>query len=622
MSLANQPRGIFSEPDQRRLRARLRAVAPHELGARGADRLLSGDISALSELSGPTKQAVSSLIAPRAAVGGQLELMVGATLDYVGIAFLERASNAAVAVVRVTDLAMNPIGTGVMVSPRLLLTNHHVCATAAQAAGQLVQFRYELDVDGQKRPTTEFRLAPEVLFVTSDVDELDFTLVAIGPRQGGTHEAADFGHASLSAAPDKHAVGDFVTLIQHPAGEYKQIALRENRVLGRGQGGITLHYTADTLGGSSGSPIFNDQFQLIGLHHSGGPHNDLTLEDGSPVPAQSNEGIRVSAIVRYVREVADTLTGTTRRILVDSLDAPAALPARLDESVTIVTTPAVPVNEALPVVTPPSSPLAQVTIASYASRPGYSPTFLGPPVPLPRLSPALWASAAVPTAPVGTDGVELRYACFSTIQHATGRLPLLTAANLDGSSLASAAHDEPWRRDPRVRAVEQLDADCFTAEGAIRSQPLVAPLGAASTDAWHYTNCWPVAARFAALAALWLGVERHLLGLTRANRVTVFAGVIQSPSDPTFGALAVPCRCWKLVVAVTPSGGLGALGFVVDQSGLLGVGGSAPTPTLRQTRATLGEIQQLAGITFPGLRDLASPVGTAPLLTSYQELAF
>lgn len=645
MTFPSQSRSVFSESDLGRLGARMRAIAPREIGTRQTDRLLSGDLSTIGELSGPTRQAIVPLIAPSIAPAGQLERMVGATLDYVGIAFLERAINAAAAVVRITDLARNPIGTSVMVSPRLVLTNHHVCATAGQATGQLVQFHYELDIDGGERAGTDFRLAPETLFVTSPVEEFDFTLVAVGQQDRGTGRLVDFGHASLSAAPDKHAIGDFVTLIQHPAGNYKQIALRENRVLGRGQSGVTLHYTADTLGGSSGSPVYNDQFQLIAIHHSGGPNNDRTLEDGTPVPVQSNEGIRVSAIVRYLRQVADTLSGTPRSVLVEALDAPAAVPARLEQSNLSATTGPSPAN-ASPVVvaplppigvqppstrettpvTPPAlppalSPLVPRSVASYASAAGYSPMFLDHAVPLPRLSPALWASASAPTESIGADGVELRFAYFSVVQHADRRMPALTAANLEGPSTLSPTGGGVWQRDPRVRAVEQVDASCFTVNGAIRPMPLAPPLpGRTGTDAWHYTNCCPVARGFAEQAELWLGVDRYILNWAFRNRVSVFAGPILSKTDPIHGGIILPRRLWKVVVAVTPSGAVGGLGFLVDQSNLMDVGGGDRSLGLLVTQTTLVAIEQLAGVSFAGLRDFARSMVTDSPLQSYQDL--
>ena len=53
-----------------------------------------------------------------------------------------------------------------------------------------------------------------------------------------------------------------------------------------------MHYDANTLPGSSGSPIFNADLQLIGLHHRGDPAAHALAAD-----APANQGIPISRIV-------------------------------------------------------------------------------------------------------------------------------------------------------------------------------------------------------------------------------------------------------------------------------------------------------------------------------------
>jgi endonuclease G, mitochondrial len=134
-----------------------------------------------------------------------------------------------------------------MVSSRLFLTNNHVTQGPEAARHQIVQFDYELTLDGTPHIPSEFRLDPDAFFWTSPQDELDASLVAIGRPISGERDLENFGFCPLSAAGDKHAEGDFVTIVQHPEGDFKQIALRENRVIGRGRGGTTLHHGSDTL---------------------------------------------------------------------------------------------------------------------------------------------------------------------------------------------------------------------------------------------------------------------------------------------------------------------------------------------------------------------------------------
>ena len=54
-----------------------------------------------------------------------------------------------------------------------------------------------------------------------------------------------------------------------------------------------VQYITDTLPGASGSPVFNDNWQVAALHHSGG---------NIPEPSTNsihfrNEGIRIGAII-------------------------------------------------------------------------------------------------------------------------------------------------------------------------------------------------------------------------------------------------------------------------------------------------------------------------------------
>ena len=55
-----------------------------------------------------------------------------------------------------------------------------------------------------------------------------------------------------------------------------------------------LHYRSPTEGGSSGSPVFDKAWNLIGLHHAGSLEM-RRLHGPGVYPA--NEGIRLSAII-------------------------------------------------------------------------------------------------------------------------------------------------------------------------------------------------------------------------------------------------------------------------------------------------------------------------------------
>ena len=133
-----------------------------------------------------------------------------------------------------------------------------------------------------------FELDPDRFFLTDE--DLDFALVAV---QGTEAELAEFGFNRLTDDEGEGVVGDFVTIVQHPRGEKKQIALRENRIVDVLDS--FLHYEADTEPGSSGSPVFDDRWQVICLHHASARAPDRT-ELGGFV----NEGIRTRGLRAFI----------------------------------------------------------------------------------------------------------------------------------------------------------------------------------------------------------------------------------------------------------------------------------------------------------------------------------
>jgi endonuclease G len=198
------------------------------------------------------------------AAGAILERII-LTNDLLGVGYLEGGVTASAAVGRVNIRdergRLAGYGTGSLVSPELLLTNHHVLPDAGTAGFSLVEFDYQDGVDGLPRPVRAFGLDPDRFFVADE--GLDFALVAV---KAAPDELSPFGFSRLIGTEGKAIVGDFVTIIQHPQGGKKQVALRENRIVDVLE--QFLHYETDTEPGSSGSPVFNDQWEIVALHHA------------------------------------------------------------------------------------------------------------------------------------------------------------------------------------------------------------------------------------------------------------------------------------------------------------------------------------------------------------------
>jgi endonuclease G, mitochondrial len=246
------------------------------------------------------------------------EAIWGKTIDFVDVAFLERGAIASRSVCRIITQDGQGLGTGFLISPRLLITNNHVIPSEVAARGLFAEFDYERDRNGVPKSLTRFELDRRY-FVTNDQDNLDYSLIAVGSRVLGVGELANYGYSALSSARNKHALGDHVNIIQHPDGRRKEAVVRENQLVSRPKSGTVLHYVTDTEPGSSGSPVFNTQWNVVALHHWGGPHRELFDDDGLPVPKNINEGIRISAIVLDLETRRLSLSANIRALVDEAL---------------------------------------------------------------------------------------------------------------------------------------------------------------------------------------------------------------------------------------------------------------------------------------------------------------
>ena len=250
-----------------------------------------------------------------------MERIIGRTKDLLAIHFFDYGKRASQSVCRlVTRLGGGRLsyGTGFMVSPALLLTNHHVLEDAGMAAGTIAQFRYEPGERGSLPTREEFDLRPDRFFLNDK--DLDFAVVAVAAKSRNNGNLGDFGFCPLIAAEGKIVPGEPVNIIQHPLGQPKQVVIRENKLLDLPKPADWdpkldryAQYEADTERGSSGSPVFNDQWEVVALHHSGVPKtNDKgeTVDKGGNVfdarkePSRvvwiGNEGIRVSRLMAFI----------------------------------------------------------------------------------------------------------------------------------------------------------------------------------------------------------------------------------------------------------------------------------------------------------------------------------
>ncbi len=261
-----------------------------------------------------------------------LERVLGAS-QLTGIEFFERGLIASRAVARIeirgTDGRLYGYGSGVLISPRLLLTNNHVLDSADRARSSVAQFEYLTSAAGVAHEPLAFGLVPDEFFVTDSA--LDFSVVAVEQKNQAGVALETRGWCPLIPGSGKALVGERVNIIQHPGGERMQVTVRENTILAVIEDFI--QYSADTKPGSSGAPVFNEQWEMAALHHAGVPRRDpqnrILMRNGNPwtglrkdvdkIDWASNEGVRISRIAAHVSSLS---LGVAERALWDAAFAP------------------------------------------------------------------------------------------------------------------------------------------------------------------------------------------------------------------------------------------------------------------------------------------------------------
>lgn len=251
-------------------------------------------------------------------VGDQeaLERIVNSEDNFLDIDLLAGAIYTAQAVGRIELPSGRALGTGFLVGPDLIMTNFHVFKTKDVLERAVIRFDYQVNADGVVTQGRVFNFIPD-FYISSPDTELDFALVRVKGeplaerKMGPDDEGLDYlellrrgrHRGYLLVSPAMIVEQERVNIVQHPNGNPQKVVLTQNYVLSN-MSADRVHYLADTMPGSSGSPVLNNHWEVIALHHSGGAHPpQKALADLQKLlrgQYKFNEGIPMRAILPHI----------------------------------------------------------------------------------------------------------------------------------------------------------------------------------------------------------------------------------------------------------------------------------------------------------------------------------
>lgn len=153
------------------------------------------------------------------------------------------------------------VGTGFLVGDRnYLLTCYHCIKGSIQCNTLTASFNYELDENSNGRTAQNYGC---VRIVCQD-SALDYTLIELDGDAVATYGSLPLIASTLSD-------GDPLRVIQHPGGRRKEISVAGCYVWNAVAPNPTrFEHECDAEGGSSGSPVLNEDLNVVGLHNGSG----------------------------------------------------------------------------------------------------------------------------------------------------------------------------------------------------------------------------------------------------------------------------------------------------------------------------------------------------------------
>jgi hypothetical protein len=209
-------------------------------------------------------------------------------------------------------------GTGFLVGPSVIVTNHHVAQPLVDGGvgpdqaiarfdykalgGQVVQQGTPVLLDANDWLVDDSPMSPvdtqqEPRTAEPGPDQLDYTFLRLAQAAGsepigkGDDMSPQRGWIKLARQPAEPPADSPLLVVQHPSALPLKLAMEMNGVIDTRYGGTRVRHRVNTEPGSSGSPCFSPDWQLVGLHHVGDPNFE---PQHAP---EYNEAISINAIL-------------------------------------------------------------------------------------------------------------------------------------------------------------------------------------------------------------------------------------------------------------------------------------------------------------------------------------
>lgn len=235
-------------------------------------------------------------LSPMALKGNLEALYANGQENWLDVGFLMAGAQAARSVCRFEHRKRGE-GTGFLIAPDLVLTNYHVIhppTFTGDVQKRLKQCELRFGAvstpgGGVSAGTRVVKLHAQAVVRSSGYDQLDYALLRL-------REPVEDNDRIVKAVLSDEEIYEkqYANIIQHPLGGPMKVSLRYNQVVK-----LTpqrVYYLSDTLIGSSGSPVFDDEWRVIALHRGAG-----LRDSAGKVLLEANWGIPIRDILEEIR---------------------------------------------------------------------------------------------------------------------------------------------------------------------------------------------------------------------------------------------------------------------------------------------------------------------------------